>query len=114
MDAAEDLQGEGAGDQAYPEQLLGAEQGEGRQSCHGAGAVHERYPLLEAQHHRSDRELGKERGRIVQLALIVRLPLADDREGEVRQVDQVARGTDAAAFGDIGGDAAVNHILHEL
>ena len=37
---------------------------------------------------------------------------AEDGQRHVGEVDEVARGADAAAFGDIGGDAGVEHVAH--
>ena len=114
VDAAEDLQGEGTGDAADAKQFLGTEQGKGGQGGHGAGAVHQGDPFLEAEPHGRDAQGGEELGGIVEFVPVVRFSLPDDGERQVRQVDQVAGGADAAAFRDVGGDAAVDQLSHEF
>ena len=107
VDAAEDLQGEGGRHAAQAQQLLGAEQGEGRQGGHGRGAVDQGDALLEAQSRRGADPPARAHARPGhQLALVEDVPLADDRQGHVRQVHEVAGGADAAALRDVGGDAA--------
>ena len=112
--AAEDFEGQGAGNVADPEQLLRSEQGEGRDGCHGARPVHEGDPLLETQAHGGDTQEGEEFGGVAQLAPVPGLPFPDDRKREVRQVDEIARGADGTALRDAGRDSPVDEVFHEI
>ncbi len=69
--------------------------------------------LKESRRGRSPARVERLRGRD-QLALVEDVPLADDGERHVREVHEVAGGADAAALGDVGRDAGVDHVPHQL
>ena len=114
VDAAEDLDGKGRVDAGDIEELFRPEEGEGADGRHRGGPVHQRQTFLVAERERGKPGLGEGRLRVHQLPLQIDLALADDGKRHMGQMDQIARGADAAAFRDEGGDARIDHIPHQF
>ena len=96
------------------QQPLGMELIDEPDARHHRGAVGDRKPLADVDAHGREAVFAQHLRRGAPLAPIVHLALADQRQGDVGQLHQIAAGAHAPVLGDERADAAVDELHQQI